>query len=414
MDFITLLNKEMIPAFGCTEPIALAFTAAKAAEVLGEFPEHLQVNCSGNMIKNAKSVIIPNSNGKQGIEYSVILGAIVKGSDRKLEVLEAVKQEDITLAEKLFAEKFCTVDLVPGVENLYITVIATGKNGTASVTVKNGHTNIIEVKKNDEVLYAKTEEEEKEEHCDHFSFDEIYDFAMNENIDGVRDILNTEIKYNLAIAKEGLTNPWGSNIGKLLLEDAGDNFNKVLRAHAAAGSDARMSGCALPVVINSGSGNQGITVSVPIILTAQKLNATEEELHRALVFANLIGLYMKDGIGKLSAYCGVVSAASASVAGIAFLKKEPKEIIAGALTNSLACTSGMVCDGAKASCAMKIATALEAALLGYKQAKTENTFRSGDGIVKKSIDETITTVGTIGREGMKETDIVILKEMLKD
>ncbi|MGL5514051.1 MAG: serine dehydratase subunit alpha family protein [Sporomusa sp.] len=411
--FIALLKQEMIPAFGCTEPIALAFTSAKATEVLGTFPDRIEVKCSGNMIKNAKSVIIPNSNGKKGIEYSAILGAIVRGSDKQLEVLEAVTNDDVTLAERLYHDKFCQVSLVPGVETLYITVEAFAGQDMSSVTVKDHHTNIIEVKRNQAVLFSKTKEETKQ-NCIVMKFDDIYDFAMNENIDEVHDILEKEIEYNMAIAEQGLKKPYGANIGKLILDSEGNSFAKELQAYAAAGSDARMSGCALPVVINSGSGNQGITVSVPIILTATKMAASKTELFRALVFANLIGLYLKAGIGKLSAYCGVVSAASASAAGIAFLCKENKHVIAETLSNSLACLSGMICDGAKASCAMKIAASVGTALLAYEQAKSGNSFQARDGIVKESIDQTIETVGTIGRDGMKETDIVILQKMLEN
>jgi L-cysteine desulfidase len=411
--FIALLKEEMVPAFGCTEPIALAFTSAKAVETLGEFPDYIEVKCSGNIIKNAKSVTIPNSQGKKGIEYSAILGAIVKGSNKQLEILEAVTADDLKLAEKLYRDQFCRVSLVPGVENLYITVEAFSGRNMSSVTVKNHHTNIIAVKRNQEVLFSKPEEAAKRGPAV-MSFAEIYDFALTGNIDELHTILATEIDYNMAIAEEGLTTPYGANIGKLILASDNGSFAKKLQAYAAAGSDARMSGCALPVVINSGSGNQGITLSVPIILTAREIGASKTELYRALVFANLIGLCLKSGIGKLSAYCGVVSAASASAAGIAFLHKESKAVIANTLSNSLACLSGMICDGAKASCAMKIATAVGTALLAYEQAKSGNSFQAGDGIVKSSIDQTIDTVGSIGRDGMKETDIVILRKMLEN
>lgn len=413
IDFVSLLKKELIPSFGCTEPIALAFTSSKAVEILDVFPDFVEVKCSGNIVKNAKSVVIPNSGGKKGIEYSVILGAILQSSEKQLEILETVSPEDILKAEKLYKENFCRISLLPNVENLYITVEAVKEEHRASVTVKNGHTNIIEIQKNGKILYERTEEEEERDKCS-MSFNSIYDFATTGNIDGVREVIKKQILYNMVIAEEGLERPWGANIGKLLLQDGSKSLQKKIQAYAAAASDARMSGCALPVVINSGSGNQGLTVSIPIIISAYENGRMEEELYRALVFANLMNLYLKSGIGKLSAYCGVVSAASAGAAGIAFLAKEDKEVIASTLSNSLACTSGIICDGAKPSCSMKISTALGAALLAYDQAKTDNSFKEGDGIVKNCIDETIKTVGIIGHQGMKETDLVILNEMLKN
>lgn len=283
---------------------------------------------------------------------------------------------------------------------------------SSRVVVQGGHTNIILKEKNNEVIYEKGLESEDECKID-FSFEKIYDFAKTCDYSEIRDILDLEVEYNIAIAKDGIENSWGSNIGKLILNSCHDNSTEKLVAYAAAGSDARMAGSEKPVVINSGSGNQGITVSVPIILYAKDKGFSEDELYRALVFANLIGLYLKQGIGKLSAYCGVVSAASASVCGIGYLNNEPVEILKGILSNALAVNSGIICDGAKPSCAMKIASSLRNAFLAYEQAKTENSFEAGDGIVKATLDETIETVSNIARYGMKTTDEVILNEMLK-
>ena len=280
------------------------------------------------------------------------------------------------------------------------------------VIIKDYHTNIIYESLNDKVLFENKDQEEVEENKVDLSFDKIYDFAKNGNYDSIIDVLDKEIDYNYAIAKEGIENPWGANIGKMVLEDAENNYKDKLVAYAAAGSDARMSGCEKPVVINSGSGNQGITVSVPIIIYAKDHDIDKDKLYRSLIFANLIGLYIKEGIGELSAYCGVVSAAAASVCGIAFMKDEDGDLIKEILTNALATNSGIICDGAKESCAIKIASSLKMSLLAYRQAKKGNSFKPGDGIVKGDVDEMIKTVGHIAMDGMRETDEVILREMI--
>lgn len=411
MDLSSYFLNEVVPAFGCTEPIALAFTAARAREVLGCFPEELWIRCSGNMIKNAKSVVIPNSGGKKGIEYSALLGMLVGNSEKNLEILESVTPEQIKEAEKLYHSGMCHVDFVPKVPNLYIEAEVRAQGHRALVAVKNSHTHIVKIEKDGKSLFFIPESAE-EENTFTADFEEIEAYAREGNIDLLRPVIEKEISYNMAIAKEGMTHSWGSNIGKMILAE-GEDFGRRKQAYAAAGSDARMSGCSLPVMINSGSGNQGITLSVPLILEAEAIQADKESLVRALVFANLIGLYLKSGIGKLSAYCGAMSAASAGAAGIAFLHGEDTEVIRGTLTNALASLSGVICDGAKPSCAMKIGMAVGTGEIAYRQAKQGNTFHGGDGIVKNDIDDTIHTVAVIARDGMKETDNVILKEMLK-
>lgn len=412
MNYKELLKSEMVPAFGCTEPIALAFTAAKVREVLGEMPEKLLIACSGNMIKNAKSVIVPGAGGKKGIEISCVLGVLVGNATKELEVLTETTEESVRKAEELIKGGYCKIEMVPDVENLYIAIEGTKEERSAKVIVQGKHTNIIRIEKDNEVIFEK-EEEFKELTESEFSFDEIYNFAKTCDYTDIKPLLDMQIEYNSAIAKEGIENSYGANIGKLILETS-DDVEEKARAYAAAGSDARMSGCEMPVVINSGSGNQGITISVPIIVYAEHMGISKEKLYRALIFANLTGLYQKKGIGRLSAYCGVVCAASASVAGIAFLNEEPKKVIQETLTNSLAGNSGILCDGAKASCAMKIASSIGNAFLGYRQARTDNSFVSGDGIIKDTVDETIRTVGHIAKYGMKETDRIILEEMLKN
>ncbi len=410
MNYSSVLREELKPALGCTDPIALAFTSAKATEVLGKEPERIIARCSGNMIKNAKSVIVPGTKDQKGIEISCVLGAIAGNASKNLEVLSGITENEVERAKKLVAEGICDVELVPGVANLYIQIEVASGNEKAQVTLEGDYTNITEVQKNGKVIFHEDFEEDNYGIVD-FSFDKIYDFAKTCHLDEVKDVLDRQIENNLAIAKEGMRKEYGSNIGRLHLKEDGDIENKVV-AYAVAGVDARMAGSEMAVVINSGSGNQGITVSVPIIIYAKEKKTDDEKLYRALIFANLLGLYQKQGIGRMSAYCGGVSAGSAAIAGIAFMKDEPKEILAEIIVNALAGNSGLICDGAKASCAMKVKSSLDNAIMAYRQAKSGNSFKDGDGVVKKDVDETIKTIGHIGKYGMKETDVVILNEML--
>lgn len=413
MDYKEVLRKELLPAFGCTEPIALAYAAAKAKQVLGKKPEKIIANLSGNMIKNANSVKVPGTEGRQGINISLVAGALLGDADKELEVLANIDKSRLAECDKLIEEGICEINLVTGKANLYIDVILKNGEDFSEVVIENDHTNITLIKKNDEIL-EESKLEKVEENMVDFSFDKIYDFAINCDYSDIKDLFDMEIEYNMAIAEEGLKNNWGSNIGSIILKNANGNEKEEIAAHASAGSDARMSGCEKPVVINSGSGNQGITVSVPIIYYARKHNIEDEKLYRALIFANLIGLYNKQGIGKLSAYCGVVSAASASVCGVAMLKGHDREMIKETLSNALAVNSGIICDGAKPSCAMKIASSIRNGFLAMEQAESNNSFKAGDGIVKSDIDETIKTVAAIAKEGMKQTDEVILREMIKN
>lgn len=414
MDYISLLQKEMRPAFGCTEPIALAYAAAKAASVLDEFPNHIHARCSANIIKNVKSVVIPNSGGRKGLAAATVLGAIVGHPERELEVLESTTDEDRKWLGTLLEANFCTVELAEGVDNLYIEITATTDEHTAVVRIENAHTNITYVSVDGNVISETINEiKEAESSTCPMTFDSIYEFAKASDISGILPSIKQQVEYNTAISNEGLSNDYGANIGRLLLlDDETPSLETKCKARAAAGSDARMSGCPLPVVICSGSGNQGLTISMPIITTAEELGKTDEELYRALVFANLLTLYVKSGIGKLSAYCGVVSAGIVSVAGIAFLKGDSKDIIEDTLVNGLVSLSGIVCDGAKPSCAGKIAISLDGAFMGYKQARLNKSYQKGDGLVARSVDDTIKSIGVVA-QGMKETDVVILNEMLK-
>lgn len=414
MDYISLLQKEMRPAFGCTEPIALAYAAAKATSVLDEFPNHIHARCSANIIKNVKSVVIPNSGGRKGLAAATVLGAIVGHPERELEVLESATDEDRKWLGTLLEANFCTVELAEGVDNLYIEITATTDEHTAVVRIENAHTNITYVSIDGNVISETINEiKEAERSTCPMTFDSIYEFAKAGDISGILPSIKQQVEYNTAISNEGLSNDYGANIGRLLLlDDETPSLETKCKARAAAGSDARMSGCPLPVVICSGSGNQGLTVSMPIITTAEELDKTDEELYRSLVFANLLTLYVKSGIGKLSAYCGVVSAGIVSVAGIAFLKGDSKDIIEDTLVNGLVSLSGIVCDGAKPSCAGKIAISLDGAFMGYKQARLNKSYQKGDGLVAHSVDDTIKSIGVVA-QGMKGTDVVILNEMLK-
>lgn len=409
--YTKILKKEMIPAFGCTEPIALALAGAKAKYLLGKEPDNIIVHCSGNIIKNTKSVLVPGTDGKKGIEISVILGAIAGDHRKDLEVLSGIDKSLVDKAERLVEAGICQVKLAPNIPGLYIKVEAFAKNDSASVTIKDSHTNIIEIIKNGEILLKKevdfvSEENESVE----MTFDSIYEYATTTDLEEIIPVLDMQIEYNMAIAREGLKGEWGSNIGSTLLKTNPDNK---LAAYAAAASDARMSGCEMPVVINSGSGNQGITVSVPIIVYAEENKVPKEAMYRALILSNLIGIYIKQGIGKLSAYCGAVSAAAGSAAGIAYLKGSPKKVIEETVSNALATSSGILCDGAKASCASKIAIAVATGLMAYELSVAGKSFNKGDGIVKENIDETINSVTQIAKDGMRDTDITILNEMIK-
>ena len=412
MNYNEFLKEKMVPAFGCTEPIALAYGASRAKSILGEEPEKIIARLSGNIIKNVNSVKVPGTDGRKGIEISLAAGAFLGDYTKKLEVLSDVDKSKLEYLDDLIDKGLCDIELLHEKKGLYIDVAMEKGDKKSRVIIKDFHTNIIYESLNDEFLFEKKEEEIKEEDKIDLSFDKIYDFAKNGNYDEIIDVLDKEIEYNYAIAKEGIENPWGANIGKMVLEESGDKYSEKLVAYAAAGSDARMSGCEKPVVINSGSGNQGITVSVPIIIYAKDHDMPKDKLYRSLIFANLIGLYIKEGIGELSAYCGVIPAAASSVCGIAFIKGEDKELIKEILKNALATNSGIICDGAKESCAIKIASSLKMALFSYKQAKQGNSFKSGDGIVKDDVDDMIKTVGHIAMEGMKETDKVILREMI--
>lgn len=414
-NYTELLKSELIMALGCTEPISIALAAAKAREVLGSIPCKIEVKCSGNIIKNVKGVTVPNTNGMKGVEAATAIGTVAGDSCLGLEVLSKVTEDDIKAAKDLMAKDIITVSLKEGVENLDIEIVAEDdKKNTVDVEIKNKHTNIVKITKNDDVIhidncYTHTPEYEN---YDELSVKDIYEYANNIDLDEVKDLLEKQITLNSDISDEGLTGKWGVAMGKILI-DEDESIRTKAKARAAAGSDARMSGCSLPVVINAGSGNQGITCTMPLVVFANEKNYDRETLYRGLLITNLTALHIKRFIGRLSAFCGVTSAGVAAGAGICYMETKDLDLIEKTIGNALMIASGMICDGAKPSCAAKIATAVDAGISGYYLAKNNRNFEPGDGLLKDNIEETIRSIGYVAKEGMKETDIIVLNTMIQ-
>lgn len=413
--YVQILKEELVPAMGCTEPIALAYAAAKAREVLGVKPEKVTIGASGSIIKNVKSVIVPNTDHLKGIPAAAAAGIIAGKPEKELEVIASVSKEQIEEMKEFLQTAEISVEYVDNGITFDIIVTETKGQETVTVRIANYHTNIVLIEKNGQVLFEEKVEGEKEEGLTDRSLlnmKDIFDFAKTVDVEDIREVIGRQIEYNTAIAMEGLKGDYGANIGRVLLKMEGDNIRVRAKAMAAAGSDARMNGCELPVIINSGSGNQGMTCSLPVIEYAKELNTSEEELYRALTLSNLVAIHQKTGIGRLSAYCGAVCAGAAAGAGIAYLFGGGFEEISHTVVNALAIVSGIVCDGAKASCAAKIASSVEAGILGYNMYKCGQQFYAGDGIVTKGVDETIRNVGRLGKEGMRETNVEIIDIMV--
>lgn len=414
--YLRILAEELVPAMGCTEPISISFCAAKARELLGTLPEAITVAASGNIIKNVKSVVVPNTGGRKGIETAAAVGVVAGDPNRELEVIASVTMEQREALGHYL--ETTSIQVLPADTDLVLDVTVTVCSGghSASVRVANQHTNIVSMVKDGETLFetpavgcGTTSAASPDRAL--MDFDDIYDFADTVDIEDVKPLLDRQIAYNTAISQEGLHGNWGANIGSTLLKIYGDDVKIRARAAAAAGSDARMSGSELPVVINSGSGNQGMTVSLPVIEYAQELNSPSDRLYRALTLSNLTAIYQKEGIGRLSAYCGAVSAGASAGAGIAYLLGGGRAEAAHTIVNALAITSGIICDGAKASCAGKIAAAVDAGILGYYMYLNGQEFHGGDGIISKGIESTLRNVTRLGKEGMKETDEEIIRIM---
>lgn len=414
--YVEILKEELVPAMGCTEPIALAYAAAKAREVLGCLPDRVMIQASGSIIKNVKSVIVPNTDHLKGMPAAAAAGIIAGRSEKELEVIADVSGHDIEKMRQFLDEVQIDVEHVDNGLVFEIIVTEYSKDSYAKVRIANFHTNIVLIEKDGNVLFEKEVKvgtgDEKRTDRSLLDMESIWDFINTVDVEDIREVLTRQIEYNTAISQEGLNGDYGANIGKVLLDTYGDDIRTRAKAKAAAGSDARMNGCELPVIINSGSGNQGITASVPVIEYAKEFGADEDKLLRALALSNLTAIHQKTGIGTLSAYCGAVSAGAGAGAGIAYLCGGTYKDVIHTVVNALAIVSGIVCDGAKASCAAKIASSVDAAILGYNMYKRGQQFRGGDGIVMKNIEETIKGIGRIGKDGMKETNEEIIKLMV--
>ena len=414
--YIQILKEELIPAMGCTEPIALAYGAAKAREILGSRPDRVKLEVSGSIIKNVKSVIVPNTNHLKGIPAAAAAGIVAGKSDKQLEVIADVNEDEIKEIIEYLATVPMDVEMLD-LGRIFDMIITVEKDGSyVKVRIADYHTNIMWIEKDGEVIFKQVEEIEDDEEAradrSLMAMEFIWDFANTVDLEDVREVLQRQIDYNTAIVEEGLRGDYGANIGKVLLATYGDDVRTRAKAYAAAGSDARMNGCEMPVIINSGSGNQGLTCSIPVIEYAKELNSGKEQLLRALVLSNLVAIYQKNVIGTLSAFCGAVSAGAAAGAGIAYLNGGGYKEVVHTVVNALAIVSGMVCDGAKASCAAKIASSVDAAILGYNMFKMGQEFRGGDGLVMKGVEATIRSIGHLGKEGMRETNNEIIKMMI--
>ena len=406
--FLDILKEELIPAGGCTEPIAIAYTAAVARKTLGCRPEHMDVYASGNLIKNAKGVYIPNGGELRGVDAAAILGALGGNADRMLEGLLGLPDGVLDETQALMQQNYCKVHVIQGSEALHLIVNVQADGQTAEVELKNAHTHIVRIEKNGESVFRAEEDGTQDGFTDHscLTVEKIVDFANTCDLADIEPTLQKQIDCNMQIAEEGLNNRWGVNVGKLYYENG-----KLLQAYAAAASDARMSGCNLPVVIVSGSGNQGATASLPVIVYAEKHGCSREQMLRALALSDLIAIHLKSGIGRLSAYCGAVCAATGAGCAMTYLDGGTLEQIDQTITNSIATSSGMVCDGAKPSCAAKIATSLESAIMAHDLAMANRAFQSGEGIVMDNVEQTIDAVGCVASQGMHITDQVILNLM---
>lgn len=415
--YVQILKEELIPAMGCTEPIALAYAAAKAREVLGAIPERILLQVSGSIIKNVKSVIVPNTGGLKGLRAAVSAGVVAGDASRELEVLAAVTEAQTGAMLSYLEETPIEIRHIEDGHVFDIIVTAFGDKSSATVRIFDYHTNIVLIEKDGKVVLDRRDHKNDESHRTDrslLSLEGIWDFANNADIADVRELIERQIEYNSAIAREGIEGNYGSNVGKTLLKIQGSDVRVRAKAMAAAGSDARMNGCEMPVIINSGSGNQGITCSVPVIEYARELGAEQDKLIRALLLSNLITIHEKTGIGTLSAYCGAVTAGSGAAAGIVYLLGGSFDDVCNTVTNALAISSGIICDGAKASCAAKIAVSLDSALLGYDLNLEDNEFEAGDGIVMEDVDSTISGVGKIGKEGMRHTNDTIIQLMIDE
>ncbi len=408
-----ILINELIVARGCTEPIALALAGAKVSEVLKGIPSKIEAYISGNIIKNVQGVTIPKTNRKKGAIPAIVAGLIVGNTKNELDILSELKEENLPLLNELIKKDIVNINLAKSCKNLYIKLEATLNNDKCTVVIEDFHNNFTFIRLNDEIICSKKDViKKKTEQYNSLNIKDIFEFAKTNNLERIKPYLKRQLEYNYAIAKEGIENKYGSEIGKIILNYSNFSLKEKAKAYTSAASDARMSGCNLPVVIISGSGNQGITTSIPLIIYAQENKIDEERLLRSLILSDLVALEEKKDIGRLSAFCGAISAGIAASSAIAFMLEDSLEAIEHTIINGLALASGIICDGAKASCAGKIALALESGILGYEMYKNGSNINAGDGIIKDNVDTTIQSVGRLAKKGMKQTDKEILSIMI--
>ena len=414
-DFLSILQEELIPAMGCTEPIALAFAAARAREILGKIPERLTAHCSGNIVKNVRCVLIPNSGGMVGIQAAVVLGAVGGDAGRRMEVLETITDEPRCLAKQMIEDGKCSVEFLDSEIPLHFVIEARAGEDWVEVETRHSHTNIVSIRKHGNEILSATANQTQAQAADRsgLSIEAIQQFCNEVELRKIKPLFDTQIRYNMDIAYEGISGQYGLGIGRMIRASYPDSVLTRMKAYTAAASEARMDGCDMPVIINSGSGNQGIASSVPVIVYAREHNISQEKLYRALCFSSLLTVYQKEFIGKLSAFCGAVSASCASGAAITYLAGGTLQQIKDTIDNTLANIPGIICDGAKVSCAAKIATSLDAAMLAHNLAINGKAYTAFTGILKEDAGETISCVGYIGKVGMKQTDKEIIKTMLQ-
>jgi len=416
-EFLQILKEELVPAEGCTEPISLAFAGAKAREILKGIPNKVVIECSGNLIKNIRCVTVPNTGNLVGIEASLLAGIVGGDSSRALEVISDLNEDHLVIINQLLLQKIVEVKLLDTPTNLHFILTCTKGDDTCEIEIKNLHTYITSIKLNGEVLFKKDVGIEEffgvETDRSVITIDRILEFSNNVELKKIKPVIDDQIKYNMAIAETGLKRNFSVKIGETILKHDKSIYGR-MKAYTAAASEARMSGCSMPVITNSGSGNQGLTTSIPVILYAKHKYISEEKMYRALILSNLLTIYQKGFIGRLSAFCGAISAAISAGATLTYIEGGSLEQIKMTVINSLANVSGVVCDGAKPSCAAKIVTGLEAAFLGHFLAMDNHSYNPLSGIVKGNADETIKAIGKMAKEGMKETDQVILNIMLEN
>ena len=413
---VKIIKEELVPALGCTEPISVALGAATARKYLDSLPDNIHIRCSGNLIKNIKCVKVPNTKGMVGIESSVLAGLIGGNPEKAMEVLSEVTDDDLKQIDKLKKKKMVDIDLLDTPFTLHFILRVEKEDEYVEVEIKNLHTNIVRIEKNGTIIKKKNDVKSKYYGVmtdrSTLSIERIIGFAKHHDTDGLKHLFSEQIRYNTAIAEEGLNGDYGVSIGKAILKNNDSVFGK-MKAYATAASEARMCGCTLPVITNSGSGNQGLTSSIPVIVYARENHVSEEKMLRALALSNLLTIYQKTKIGRLSAFCGVISSACSAGAALTYLEGGSDEQIGMTIVNALEGVSGVICDGAKASCAAKIAAGLESAFIGHLLAMEKKSYQPFTGFIRKNVDDTIEAVARIASEGMKDTDKTILDIMMK-